>query len=115
MERLQEELNELDWTLAWICAKERNLFVKEQIKVDFREGLRETISQHHEDFDDGMDEERETRVEELAQHLKVFCISSSDFMRNKDLVSGSPAVRVLTPLPIASCFVFHNVMFNFSI
>ena len=94
MQDLEREVRDVDARMLRICAEERNEYVREHIQKDFRAGLREMIQRDStdDDDDDAGTDDRNERIEELARNLQVFCISSTDFMKNMNIVSGTPAV-----------------------
>ncbi|XP_046559355.1 uncharacterized protein LOC124268440 [Haliotis rubra] len=89
--------------LVSMCAKARNEYSMKQIKKDFRAGIRE-LKQKSEsvlveeddilDYDDGdCDDEDDTG--NMVDNLKVFCVSSTDYMKMTSLltdVDGAPQV-----------------------
>ena len=97
MQDLEREIRDVDSRMLRICAEERNEYVREHIQKDFRAGLREMIQRDSTDDDEDDDagaDDRNKRIEELARNLQVFCISSTDFMKNMNIVNGAPAVRI---------------------
>ena len=79
-----------------ICAKERNNSVRSKILRDFPKSIRDVMSHSVATgvkLEPGEEDATEDAYKKLADNLKVFCVSSSDYMKIQDLTDGSPAVR----------------------
>ena len=79
-----------------ICAKERNNSVRSKILRDFPKSIRDVMSHSVATgvkLEPGEEDATEDAHKKLADNLKVFCVSSSDYMKIQDLTDGSPAVR----------------------
>ncbi|KAL4234557.1 hypothetical protein ACF0H5_006198 [Mactra antiquata] len=85
--------------LASMCAKARNDYSKSQIRRDFKAGLKEmkrragVIDDQEDDIYD-VDDDNDGDVGSTADNLKVFCCSSTEYQKMKNLSSddGPPVV-----------------------
>ncbi|XP_033730770.1 uncharacterized protein LOC117320229, partial [Pecten maximus] len=91
--------------ISSICAKARNEYSKTQIKRDFKAGLREMKRKagltNAEEDDEMEDEDQDYNSDDddeemgqTAENLKVFCVSSMEYQKMKNLLTndGPPTV-----------------------
>ena len=85
------QIKDLNERILQICALERNEAVRQKIRVEFPESMRKVLERKNDESEGASLDAK--RFKRIADDLKVFCVSSHDFLRLKELQEGFPMVR----------------------
>ncbi|XP_045194118.2 uncharacterized protein LOC123549787 [Mercenaria mercenaria] len=101
---LEKKLNVHRKAIAAICARARNEYSKTQIKRDFKAGLKEMkrragmLNDDDDEEEDIYSDEDDDDVGSSAENLKVFCCSSTEYQKMKNLLTDDGPPQVFNSL-----------------
>ncbi|KAL3860604.1 hypothetical protein ACJMK2_010702 [Sinanodonta woodiana] len=116
IQELETQIRQRRRKLSHICASARNDYCREKIKQKFQSGLKEIKRQANrlpdedDDDDEEDDDEDAEEVNRMVNSLKVFCCSSTEYQKMKELIpaDGEPTVfnsPEETEIPLLQAYV----------